>query len=104
MRTALLVGQASLLDDDLVEAQLDLGALNHLFLDRLFGDEAEDAHLLLLANAMGAVLRLQVHLRVPIEGESASRINNKPQIYKCETIIGKTPTQNCSRETYQSES
>jgi hypothetical protein len=30
----LLVGEAALLDDDLVEAQLHLGPLNHFFLHR----------------------------------------------------------------------
>lgn len=90
-----LVQEAALLDDELVQTQFDLGPFHNLLLDRVVRDEAEDAHLeppktspsarkwsaetensvkdgpdlFGLADAMGAVHGLQVHLRVPVRVE-----------------------------------
>ena len=54
------------MDDGKVHLQLELGALEHLLLNRVLGDEAEDLDLLPLPDAVRAVHRLQVGLRVPI--------------------------------------
>mmetsp|Transcript_16565 Transcript_16565/g.57911 ORF Transcript_16565/g.57911 Transcript_16565/m.57911 type:complete len:886 (+) Transcript_16565:420-3077(+) len=61
-----LLHEAPLLDDDGVEVQLTLRALDDLLLHSLLRDEAEHAHLLLLPDAVRAIHGLQVHLRVPV--------------------------------------
>mmetsp|Transcript_22804 Transcript_22804/g.58024 ORF Transcript_22804/g.58024 Transcript_22804/m.58024 type:complete len:574 (+) Transcript_22804:400-2121(+) len=61
-----IVGEAALLDDQRVQAQLLVRLLNHLLLNRVLNAEAEHLHLLLLADAMRAVHGLQIHLRVPV--------------------------------------
>jgi hypothetical protein len=66
-----LVRKAALLDDQRVQAQLHLGALHNSLLDGALGDQAEHPHHLGLPNAVGAVLRLQVGLRVPVTAKSA---------------------------------
>ena len=62
----LAVGKAALLNDQGVQAQLHFGALDNALLNRALGNQAEHAHLLLLANAVRSVLRLQIHLRIPV--------------------------------------
>ena len=62
----LLLGEAALLDDGEVHLQLELRALDDLLLDRVGRHEAEDLHFLRLPDAVRAVLRLQVGLRVPV--------------------------------------
>lgn len=49
----------TLLDDDGVQAQLHLGPLHNPLLHRVFSDEAEDAHLLLLTDPVRSVLKLK---------------------------------------------
>ena len=71
------VDEAALLYDDIVEAQLDFGALDDALLGSVFGDEAEDAHLLLLADAMRAVHGLEIGLWVPVrvvENDDVGRV------------------------------
>ena len=43
--------------------------VENFFFDRVLSDQAINMHLFLLANAMGSVLRLQIHLRVPVRVE-----------------------------------
>lgn len=50
------VQQATLLDDQLVEAQFHFGLLNDLLLHCVVGDEAEDTHLLRLTDTMRSIL------------------------------------------------
>eukprot|EP00964_Phaeocystis_antarctica_P120666 scaffold84396_cov59-Phaeocystis_antarctica.AAC.6 len=57
-------GLAALLDDERVQQQLLPRAPQHALLEGVLADEAVDAHLLGLADAVRAVLRLQVDLRV----------------------------------------
>ena len=47
------------LDDFLVHVQLELGPLQNAFLNAVDRDEAKDAHLARLSNAVGAVLCLK---------------------------------------------
>lgn len=51
------VGDLTLLNDDGVQPQLHLGPLHNPLLHRVFSDETEDAHLLLLTNPVGSVLK-----------------------------------------------
>mmetsp|Transcript_9432 Transcript_9432/g.26916 ORF Transcript_9432/g.26916 Transcript_9432/m.26916 type:complete len:238 (+) Transcript_9432:1126-1839(+) len=60
------LGHAALLDDEGVQAQLLVGLLDDLLLHAVANAEAKDLNLLLLANAMGAVHGLEIHLRVPV--------------------------------------
>lgn len=66
--------RAALLDDELVEAELLRGTLEHLLFDGVLRDEAEDVDLLGLADTVGAVHRLQVGLRVPADDDAVSDI------------------------------
>lgn len=50
-------GDLTLLNDDGVQSQLHLGPLHNPLLHRVFSDETEDAHLLLLTNPVGSVLK-----------------------------------------------
>ena len=70
-----LVQKATLLDDQLVQSQLDLGAFHDLLFDRVLRDEAEYAHLLLLTDTMGAIHGLQIHLRVPVGIEQNDHVS-----------------------------
>ena len=77
-----LVRQPSGLDDEGVHAELDLGFLDDPLLDRVRGDEPEDPDLLLLADPVRAVLRLEVHLRVPVrvvENDDVGRVEVDPE-------------------------
>jgi len=70
--TFLLLRETTLLNDNLVQAQLDLSSFNHLLLHRVFGEESIHHDLLLLSNAVRAILGLEIDLRVP-EGEKKKR-------------------------------
>mmetsp|Transcript_13247 Transcript_13247/g.35347 ORF Transcript_13247/g.35347 Transcript_13247/m.35347 type:complete len:371 (-) Transcript_13247:1139-2251(-) len=61
-------------DDELLQAQLVLGRLQHGFLHCVRRGEPEDEHRLLLADAVAAVLRLQVGVRVPVRVEDDTRV------------------------------
>ena len=63
--TFLLLRETTLLNDNLVQAQLDLSSFNHLLLHRVFGEESIHHDLLLLSNAVRAILGLEIDLRVP---------------------------------------
>mmetsp|Transcript_8503 Transcript_8503/g.28955 ORF Transcript_8503/g.28955 Transcript_8503/m.28955 type:complete len:795 (+) Transcript_8503:410-2794(+) len=65
-RRLILLNEAPLLDDHRVEVELALRALNDLLLDGALGDEAVAHDAALLADAVCAVLRLKVHLGVPV--------------------------------------
>mmetsp|Transcript_15923 Transcript_15923/g.21579 ORF Transcript_15923/g.21579 Transcript_15923/m.21579 type:complete len:292 (-) Transcript_15923:1927-2802(-) len=58
--------KTSLLDDHRVEFQLEGLSLDHLLLHGVDSDEAEHLHDALLADTMGAIHSLQVHLWVPV--------------------------------------
>ena len=64
--TLLRDSRTALLDDEAVELQLLRRALEHLLLDGILSDEAEDVNLLLLSDAMRSVHSLQIGLRVPV--------------------------------------
>jgi hypothetical protein len=51
--------------------QLDLGFLDDALLNCSFGDETEHANNLFLPDAVSAIHRLKVHLRVPVRVEPA---------------------------------
>mmetsp|Transcript_8505 Transcript_8505/g.28977 ORF Transcript_8505/g.28977 Transcript_8505/m.28977 type:complete len:798 (+) Transcript_8505:345-2738(+) len=61
-----LVREAARLDDRRVHAQLELRALDHLLLDGVRHHEPVHVDLLALADAVRAVLRLEVRLGVPV--------------------------------------
>lgn len=56
-------------DDETVEVAFVGGARQDLLFDNGISHEAEDAHLILLPDAVGAVLRLRVHHGVPVTVE-----------------------------------
>ena len=62
----LLLGQPALLDHKRVKVQLLHRPVQDLLLDRVLGDEPEDLDRLGLADPVRPVLRLQIHLRVPV--------------------------------------
>jgi len=53
-------------EHSLVQAQLQRGLVEHLALVRVRRDQPVDGHVLLLADAVAARLRLQVILRIPV--------------------------------------
>mmetsp|Transcript_33192 Transcript_33192/g.105872 ORF Transcript_33192/g.105872 Transcript_33192/m.105872 type:complete len:254 (+) Transcript_33192:346-1107(+) len=61
-------------DDQLLELQLLLGLDEDLLLDRPAGGQPVHHHALGLADAVAAVLRLQVHVRVPVAVEDDARV------------------------------
>ena len=62
----LLLGQPTLLNDHAVEAELDGRPLHDLLVDGVLRDEPEHPDLLRLADPVGAIHGLQVHLGVPV--------------------------------------
>lgn len=56
----------SLLYDYLVELQLDRLPLDHFLFDGILADQSVDKDLFLLTDAMSAVHRLEVGLRIPV--------------------------------------
>ena len=55
-----LLRQATLLNDDGVQLELEFGAFDDLLLDGVLGHHAVDEHRLLLADSVCAILRLQI--------------------------------------------
>jgi len=70
---ALIVEHAGL-NDLLVNVELVTRTLEHAFLDRVLGDEAEDAHFVALTDAMSAILCLHIALWVPVTVKDDDRI------------------------------
>lgn len=66
LKTLVLGSHTPLLDDQGVQFELHRLTFNHLLLHRVRRDESEDLYDLFLADAMGSVHGLQVHLRVPV--------------------------------------
>ena len=65
----LLVVELAFLHDKMVDLELPRGPFYDLLLDRALGDEPVDNDFALLANPVGSVDGLQVHLRVPVRVE-----------------------------------
>jgi hypothetical protein len=62
MSTYLSLLRPALPNDPLIQPQLLSGTFKHTLLDTIFGDEAEDVHLLRLSNTMSMIYRLQIGL------------------------------------------
>eukprot|EP00053_Salpingoeca_punica_P017129 m.163900 g.163900 ORF g.163900 m.163900 type:complete len:637 (-) comp17120_c0_seq4:1564-3474(-) len=66
VQVLLLIGKAALLNDEGVEAELHLSLFHNALFDCALGDETENADRLCLADAVGAILSLQISLRIPV--------------------------------------
>jgi len=64
------------LDEQFVEVHLEARLLQNRLLDRRVRDETKHNHLLLLADPVRPVLRLQVHLRIPVRVEENDRVRS----------------------------
>ncbi|KAH6611038.1 hypothetical protein Trco_001058 [Trichoderma cornu-damae] len=60
------VVEATCLDDLAVHVQLEPSAFQNLFLDGVGADETQNSHLVLLTDTVGAVLGLQILVRIPV--------------------------------------
>ena len=71
------MGQRSVLtgfDDKSIKVAFVGGARQDLLFDQSVGYKAKDAHFVLLADAVSAVLRLRVHHGVPVAVEEDHRV------------------------------
>ncbi|KAI3476655.1 hypothetical protein L1887_61750 [Cichorium endivia] len=68
--------ELALLDDERLELAFVASALEDLLLHRIRRHESEDQHGLGLADAVNSVLRLQIHLRVPVRVVEDDRVGS----------------------------
>ena len=61
-----LIDSLPMLDENLVDLQLDGLTLHDLLLQSIFRHQSVDEHLLLLADSVCSVHRLQINLRVEV--------------------------------------
>ena len=62
------------LDDLGVNVELEARLVENVLLDRVLANEAVHAHFALLTDAVSTVLRLEVHLRVPVAIKDDDRV------------------------------
>ena len=63
------------LNDFSIKVQLELGPFQNVLFNRINRDQAENAHFLGLTDTMGAVLSLQVLMRIPVAVENDDRVS-----------------------------
>lgn len=66
LHSCVLGRHSTLLDDERIKFELHRLFLNHFFLHGIFSDKSVHSHLLFLADSVGSVHGLKIHLRIPI--------------------------------------